>query len=132
MITTTAASTASAPTTTHSGPPRSTDPAAAHPGPTLAGLAAGLAARINPLFSQQEAPIRHVLALAEEAGEFVGAYRRWAGMARRTGGWSEVQAELADVVITAYLTAHTLGIDLDAACQDKAQVIRTRGWKDPR
>jgi len=72
-----------------------------------------------------------VLALAEEAGEFVGAYRRWAGMARRSGPWSEVQAELADVVITAYLTAHVLGIDLDGACQDKAAVISTRGWKDP-
>ncbi len=53
------------------------------------------------------------LNLAEEAGEFVGAYRRWTGRARRTGTEQEAQAELADVVITAYVTAADLGVTLD-------------------
>src|SRR5207245_2077379 len=99
---------------------------------SLGELAAELSVHIDRWFPPGEAPIRQVLALAEEAGEFVGAYRRWAGMARRTGAWAEVTAELADVVITAYLTAHVLGIDLEAACQHKAHTIRSRGWKDPR
>src|SRR5690349_18258015 len=94
----------------------------------LAALAAELSDRINEHFPPVEAPIRQVLALAEEAGEFVGAYRRWAGMARRTGPWSDVPAELADVAITAYVTAHVLGIDLDQAIADKAARIFTRGW----
>ena len=101
-------------------------------GGELAALAAELSDRINEHFPAAEAPIRQVLALAEEAGEFVGAYRRWIGMARRTGPWADVPAELADVVITAYITAHALGIDLDAAVTAKARVIFTRGWKDPR
>ncbi len=50
-----------------------------------------------------------ILNLAEEAGEFVGAYRRWTGRARRTGTEQEAQAELADVVITAYVTAASMG-----------------------
>ena len=99
---------------------------------TPAALAADISAHIDRHFPPEQAPIRQVLALAEEAGEFVGAYRRWAGMARRTGSWTDVEAELADVVITAYLAAHVLGIDLDGACHHKAQVIATRGWKDPR
>ena len=72
-----------------------------------------------------------MLALAEEAGEFTAAYRRWAGLARRTGTWHDVEAELADVVITAYVTAHVLGIDLDAASRAKTDVVFTRGWREP-
>lgn len=75
---------------------------------------------------------RQVLALAEEVGEFVGAYRRAAGMARRAGGWDDVAEELADVLITTHVAALTLGIDIDAAWRAKAHVICTRGWRDPR
>ena len=77
--------------------------------------------------------LRHqqVLCLAEEAGEFVGAYRRWAGLARRTGNFDDVTAELADVVISAYVAAAALGIDLDAAWRAKARVITSRGWREP-
>jgi NTP pyrophosphatase (non-canonical NTP hydrolase) len=74
---------------------------------------------------------RQVLALAEECGEFVGAYRRWSGQARRTGTAEEMQAELADVVITAFVTAEELGIDLDKVITDKAGVVLTRGWRTP-
>jgi NTP pyrophosphatase (non-canonical NTP hydrolase) len=75
---------------------------------------------------------QQVLCLAEEAGEFVGAFRRWAGLARRTGTWAEMAAELADVVISAYTAADVLGIDLGAAITAKADVIMSRGWRDPR
>lgn len=70
-----------------------------------------------------------VLCVAEEAGEFVGAFRRWVGMARRDGPFEDVEAELADVVISAYAAAHALGIDLDAAIRAKADTVLTRGWK---
>jgi NTP pyrophosphatase (non-canonical NTP hydrolase) len=64
-------------------------------------------------FTVHGGPQRPVLALAEEAGEFVGAYRRFTGLARRAGTAAQMHAELADVVITAYVTAAELGIDLD-------------------
>jgi NTP pyrophosphatase (non-canonical NTP hydrolase) len=75
---------------------------------------------------------RQVLALAEEAGEFVGAYRRWAGEARRTGTYDEMAQELADVVITAFVTAVELGIELDVEITKKLDVLSTRDWRDPR
>jgi hypothetical protein len=53
-------------------------------------------------------------------------------MARRPGPWSDVQAELADVVLAAYVAAAVLGIDLDAACRAKTAVIYARGWRDAR
>ena len=97
----------------------------------LPAVAASLADRLREHFDPATLPVQQVLALAEEAGEFTAAYRRWAGMARRTGPWHDVEAELADVVITAYLTAHVLGIDLDAAARAKTEVIFTRGWREP-
>jgi len=73
---------------------------------------------------------RQVLALAEECGEFVGAYRRWSGQARRSGTAEEMRAELADVIITAFVAAEELGIDLDQAVTDKANIVLTRGWRE--
>jgi len=81
-------------------------------------------------FSAEGAANRQVLALAEECGEFVGAYRRWSGQARRTGTAEEMQAELADVVITAFVSAQELGIDLDKVITEKAEVVFTRGWRE--
>jgi len=97
----------------------------------LPQTAARLAARLREHFNPDMLPVQQVLALAEEAGEFTAAYRRWAGLARRSGTWHDVEAELADVVITAYVTAHVLGIDLDAAWRAKAEVVFTRGWRQP-
>jgi NTP pyrophosphatase (non-canonical NTP hydrolase) len=97
----------------------------------LPAAAARIAARLRQYFTPAALPVQQVLAVAEEAGEFTAAYRRWAGMARRTGTWDDVEAELADVVITAYVTAAVLGIDLDAACRAKTAVIFTRGWREP-
>jgi len=98
----------------------------------LPQTAASLADRLREHFDPATLPVQQVLALAEEAGEFTAAYRRWAGLARRSGPWHDVEAELADVVITAYLTAHVLGIDLDAAARAKTEVVFTRGWREPR
>src|SRR5688500_5156091 len=91
--------------------PGGTEPSAASPDPNLWTLvdlpqsARGIvtALRANG-FDQESAQNRQVLNLAEEVGEFVGAYRRWAGKARRSGTAEEMYAELADVVITAFVT----------------------------
>jgi NTP pyrophosphatase (non-canonical NTP hydrolase) len=94
----------------------------------VAGIISG---NIDEYFPARESGIRQVLCLAEEAWEFVAAYRRATGMARRHGSMTEVETELADVVITAYVTAHVLGIDLTDAITNKLTVIFTRGWKQP-
>src|SRR5690242_20566989 len=77
---------------------------------SLPATAAAIAARLAEHFDPATLPVQQALALAEEAGEFTAAYRRWAGLARRTGPWHDVEAELADVVLTAYVTAAVLGI----------------------
>ncbi len=99
--------------------------------PALPETAGRIAARLREHFDPATLPVQQVLGLAEEAGEFTAAYRRWAGLARRPGTWEDVTTELADVVITAYVTAAVLGIDLDAAWQTKARRIFTRGWRQP-
>lgn len=71
-----------------------------------------------------------VLNVVGEAGEFAEAYRRYTGHARRSGDIFETAEELADVVISSYVAAHRLGVDLDAAIADKGETIMTRGFKD--
>lgn len=71
------------------------------------------------------------LALAEEVGEFVGAYRRWSGQARRRGTEAEAKAELADVILSAYCAADVFGWDVDEIVKSKVDKILTRGWKEP-
>lgn len=70
------------------------------------------------------------LALAEEVGEFVGAYRRHAGLARRRGAFEDVALELADVVITAFVTATVLKVNLPAAIKEKLNIMFSRGWRE--
>lgn len=89
-----------------------------------------IAAALDEHFDPATTTVQQVLCLAEEAGEFVGAYRRATGLARRTGTWTEVHAELADVVITAYVTAHYLNINLNTAITNKLAVVFTRGWRN--
>jgi NTP pyrophosphatase (non-canonical NTP hydrolase) len=81
-------------------------------------------------FDPKHAVNRQVLALAEEVGEFVGAYRRWSGQARRTDTAEHVHEELADVIITAFVTARELGVDIDAVVGAKLATIYTRGWRE--
>jgi NTP pyrophosphatase (non-canonical NTP hydrolase) len=97
---------------------------------TMAALGARIAASLAPHFPADTLAHQQVLALAEETGEFTAAYRRWAGLARRTGTRHDMTAELADVAVTAYVTAAVLGIDLDTAIPAKTAVIFARGWRD--
>lgn len=76
-----------------------------------------------------EIQMRQGLSLAEEAGETVGALRRYLGIARRPGTLIELEDEMADVIFAAYLLAHYADVDLNAALQRKAEKIFTRGWR---
>jgi len=95
-----------------------------------ARFAAGAAPRLREEFPESDECARNFLKLAGEAGEAVEAFCRYAGMARRSGPLEDVAAELADVVLTAYVAAESLGIDLDAACAAKVVVITSRPWRD--
>jgi NTP pyrophosphatase (non-canonical NTP hydrolase) len=70
-----------------------------------------------------------VYAIGEEAGEFIGAMRRWRGMARRSGTEAAAKAELADIVISSFVMAEIMGWDLDDLIRQKAEIILSRGWK---
>jgi NTP pyrophosphatase (non-canonical NTP hydrolase) len=70
------------------------------------------------------------LCVAEEAGELVGAYRRWAGKARRTGTRRALEDEIADVLIVTAVFAERAGIDLNEAIARKLTVIYSRGWRE--
>jgi NTP pyrophosphatase (non-canonical NTP hydrolase) len=71
---------------------------------------------------------RQFLALAEEVGEAIQQWRRNTNRARRLATGREVLDELADVVITAYVTAELIHYgDLDVAILDKLYAIEERG-----
>jgi NTP pyrophosphatase (non-canonical NTP hydrolase) len=72
------------------------------------------------------------LCVAEEAGELVGAYRRWAGKARRTGTLEELAHEIADLLIVTAIFAEMTGIDINRAIDDKLRIIWSRGWKEEK
>ena len=89
------------------------------------------AERLRDAITDANALDMQALCVAEEAGELVGAYRRWAGKARRTGTRRELEDEIADVLIVTAVFAERAGIDLDAAIAAKLAVIYTRGWQQP-
>lgn len=66
--------------------------------------------------------------VVEEAGEFIGAYGRWRGFARRAGTLADVTEELSDVVIASLLMFSLL--DNDAQMHVKAKLFKviTRGY----
>jgi NTP pyrophosphatase (non-canonical NTP hydrolase) len=70
------------------------------------------------------------LCVAEEAGELVGAYRRWAGKARRPGTRRDLEDEIADVLIVTATFAERAGIDLNEAIARKLTTIYSRGWRE--
>lgn len=70
------------------------------------------------------------LCVAEETGELVGAYRRWAGKARRSGTFRDLEDEVADVVISTAVFAERAGIDLNTVIRRKLSSIYSRGWRD--
>ena len=97
--------------------------------PYVVELAQEIFVRTSEKFPGVDQRVMQTLCVGEEAGEFVGATRRYLGMARRSGTFEEMEAELADVVISAHVAAEALGIDLLGAIGRKGQTILTRGWK---
>lgn len=95
-------------------------------------LAHDIVRELEKHWDRSDLPMMQVWALAEESGEFVGAARRFFGYARRTGPFADVESELADVVVTAFVTAHVLGINLADVIDRKSKVMFSRPWKDPR
>lgn len=71
-----------------------------------------------------------MLCVAEEVGELTGAYRRWAGLARREGGLGDVEDEAADVVIAVAVLAARLGIDLESVIARKLSVVQSRPQRE--
>lgn len=72
------------------------------------------------------------LCVAEEAGELVGAYRRYVGNARRAGTLRELQDEVADVLVVTAVFAERAGIDINADVARKLAVIYSRGRRKVR
>jgi NTP pyrophosphatase (non-canonical NTP hydrolase) len=103
-------------------------------GTNLAGIAAKLDAdlalnrRPGRITEENQLDVQ-ALCVAEEAGELVGAYRRWAGKARRPGTFEEMCLEVADVLIVTGVFAIRAGIDIDAALSGKLEIIYSRGWQ---
>lgn len=81
-------------------------------------------------FPQADPKVRQALNVAGEAGEFVEAFRRWMGMARRNGTHAEMMDELADVVIAAFVMAHTVDGNLTDAVAHKLRIVTSRGYKE--
>jgi NTP pyrophosphatase (non-canonical NTP hydrolase) len=95
-----------------------------------ARLSADLALNRRPGITEENHLDVQAICVAEEAGELLGAYRRWAGKARRPGTLDEVRLEIADVLIVTAVLAAQLGIDIDAAVRDKLEIIYSRGWRE--
>jgi NTP pyrophosphatase (non-canonical NTP hydrolase) len=74
--------------------------------------------------------IQQALNLVEETGEFVGALRRFKGMARRSGTFAEMAEELADVVITAFVAAVVFDVNLPSEINGKLTKLFNRGWRE--
>lgn len=70
------------------------------------------------------------ICVGEEAGELLGAYRRWSGQARRKGTLAELEDEVADVLIVTSVFAERAGILIEDAVAAKLEKIYSRGWKE--
>ena len=68
------------------------------------------------------------MVVVEEAGEFIGEYRRNRGFARRAGNREDMLAELADVVISGMAMFYTLREDPEFHIKRKLKTIVTRGY----
>ena len=68
------------------------------------------------------------MCVVEEAGEFIGEYRRVKGFARRAGDREHMMEELADVVISAMIMFNVLGENAEAYIQAKLLKIISRGY----
>lgn len=66
--------------------------------------------------------------VAEEAGEFIGEWRRLNGLARRQGDRAAMLSELSDVIISAMIMFHHLDEDPEQHIRAKLRKIVTRGF----
>lgn len=89
-----------------------------------------LALNRRPNITDENVLDTQAMCVAEEAGELVGAYRRWRGRARRLGTKEDLEHEIADVLIVTAVFARRAGIDIDQAVFDKLEIIYNRGWQD--
>lgn len=94
-------------------------------------LQADLALNRKPNITNENALDVQALCIAEEAGELIGAYRRYAGKARRAGTLEDLEHEVADVLIVTAVFVERAGIDIDQAVADKLAIIYRRGWQEP-
>ena len=92
-------------------------------------LQADLRANRRPAITDASQLDVQALCIAEEAGELVGAYRRYAGKARRTGTRHELEDEIADVLIVTAVFAERIGININDAITRKLATIYRRGWR---
>lgn len=83
--------------------------------------------------SDQEWTDAQAMCVVEEAGEFIGAYRRWRGFARRPGELEDVTSELADVIIASFIMFANLPGEAQHSIKQKLSKVVTRGYvnKDP-
>ena|SRR5438309_9139355 len=68
------------------------------------------------------------MCVAEEAGEFLGEWRRLKGFARRAGNREDMLSELSDVVISAMIMFWNLGEYAEDHVRAKLLKIVTRGY----
>lgn len=78
--------------------------------------------------SDEEWRDAQAMCVVEEAGEFIGAYRRWRGFARRPGEARDMHKELADVIIAAFLMFAVLDADAQMHVKAKLFDVITRGY----
>lgn len=69
-----------------------------------------------------------VIKLGSEVGEFLGAFDRFNGFARRPGDIKEVTKELADVIISAFIMFAVLDEDAEEHIKAKLHEVITRGY----
>jgi NTP pyrophosphatase (non-canonical NTP hydrolase) len=68
------------------------------------------------------------MCVAEEAGEFIRAYRRWRGFARTAGSAEDMQEELSDVIISALLMFAVMDYDAQRHIKKKLFKVINRGY----
>lgn len=109
---------------------------------TLPEIIAALVTELSEHAKQGASPTewmdQQAMCVVEEAGEFVGAYRRWRGFARRPGNAQDVEDELADVIVSTccmielwsrvWSGADGSGDPIGAIVAKKLSTIFSRGW----
>ena len=78
--------------------------------------------------TDQEWQDAQAMCVVEEAGEFIGAYRRLRGFARRAGTEAEMYKELSDVIIASLLMFAVMDADAQMHIKAKLWEVITRGY----